>query len=355
MQIVSMDAHLRYTVAVTEDEQGKNRRRVRINHSRGAIRDYLSQFEPGTPVAIEALGSWYWIVDEVEQAGMAPMLVNAGKAKAQLGARNKTDNLDAKGLNLLQRSGTLPTVWIPPSELRDRRELYRTRMYLTRQSTRLKNRILSTLAKYALSDIEVTDRFGRRGREEMAKRIVMLPPNTRIVVNDLLSQLDAHESCIARLESQMQEAHLEDQGVSILDTLPGVGPVLATVIFCEIGDVHRFPSSGHLAAYAGLTPRIHSSGGRTRHLSPSPASNMYLKWAFTEAANIVCLNQSRWPDRHVTRVYKRIRARKGHGPAIGAVARHLAEAAFCMLKRGEAYHEPQPARPRTGKRVPVMS
>lgn len=140
-------------------------------------------------------------------------------------------------------------------------------MYLKRQSTRLKNRILSTLAKHALSDIEVTDRFGKRGREEMAKRIVMLPPNTRMVVSDLLSQLDEHESCIARLESQMQEAYLEDQGVSILDTLPGVGPVLATVIFCEIGYVHRFPSSGHLAAYAGLTPGIHSTRWTPFHVA----------------------------------------------------------------------------------------
>jgi hypothetical protein len=50
-----------------------------------------------------------------------------------------------------------------------------------------------------------------------------------------------------------------------------------------------------------------------------------------------------------------LRGRRGHGQAIGAVARHLAEATYCMLKRGEEYREPQPARPRTGKRVPVMS
>ena len=60
---------------------------------------------------------------------------------------NKTDKLDARGLNRLQRCGTLPTVWIASGELRDQRELPRTRMAFSRTRTRLKNRIHATLAK----------------------------------------------------------------------------------------------------------------------------------------------------------------------------------------------------------------
>ena len=63
---------------------------------------------------------------------------------------NKTDKLDARGLNKLQRIGTLPVVWIPPGQLRDKRELTRTRMVLVAQRTQLKNRIHSTLDKYGL-------------------------------------------------------------------------------------------------------------------------------------------------------------------------------------------------------------
>ena len=219
MQIVSMDAHLRYTVAVVEDEHGKNRHRTRIDHQPGAIRKFASSFSPGTPIAVEALESWYWIINEIEEAGMTPMLVNAGKAKAQMGARNKMDHLDAKGLNMLQRTGTLPTVWIPPAVLRDKRELYRTRMFMKRQSTRLKNRILATLAKYALSDIGFTDRFGKRGRIEMSERIKELSPNTQSVVEELLHQLDEHELCIKAIEGQMKQAHCNDIRIELLDSL----------------------------------------------------------------------------------------------------------------------------------------
>jgi len=63
---------------------------------------------------------------------------------------NKTDKLDARGLNKLQRAGTLPEVWIPPGELRDVRELPRTRMVLVRERTKLKQRIHATLAKYGI-------------------------------------------------------------------------------------------------------------------------------------------------------------------------------------------------------------
>jgi len=67
--------------------------------------------------------------------------------------------------------------------------------------------------------------------------------------------------------------------------------------------------------------------------------NRYLKWAFIEAANAVCLNREAHPYWHVSRLYMRIRGRKGHTKAIGAVARHLAEAAYCMMKKQEPYKE----------------
>jgi hypothetical protein len=69
-------------------------------------------------------------------------------------------------------------------------------------------------------------------------------------------------------------------------------------------------------------------------------SNQYLKWAFIEAANIVCLHHKKHPERVLSRLYERIKSRKGHGEAIGAVARNIAESAFWVLKKKEPYREP---------------
>src|SRR5262249_44003459 len=89
------------------------------------------------------------------------------------------------------------------------------------------------------------------------------------------------------------------------------------------------------------TPRVHASGGKTRFARSRPDVNRYLKWAFIEAANAICLTRRRRPTRHVSRLYERIARRKGHPKAIGAVARHLAEATFWVLSKQEAYREPK--------------
>lgn len=98
-------------------------------------------------MAVETIGNWYWIIDEIEEAGMKPQLVHARKAKLMMGMINKTDKLDARGMNRLQQNRTLPTMWIPSGELRDQRELPRTRMQFSKQAVQLKNRIHANLAK----------------------------------------------------------------------------------------------------------------------------------------------------------------------------------------------------------------
>jgi transposase len=114
-------------------------------------------------VAVEATGNWYWIIDEIEQAGLLPQLVHPRKAKLMMGLTNKTDKLDAQGLNRLQQNETLPTVWIPPGPLRDLRELTRTRLVLVAQRTRLKNRLSATLAKWGCRPASTAIRTERKG------------------------------------------------------------------------------------------------------------------------------------------------------------------------------------------------
>jgi len=340
MQYIAFDSHKHYTLARVEEVEGGTAREVRIDHERGALREFLGSCEGGSSVAVETIGNWYWIVDEIEAAGMVPQLVHARKAKLMMGMVNKTDRLDARGMNQLKRSGTLPTVWIPPGELRDRRDLTRTRMVLVRQRTRLKNRIHATLAKYALSVEGVSDAFGVKGRELIRQRIQALPPQTQFVTERLMETVEHLDGQVQRVEERMMEVFEGRPEVERLMTLPGVGFLLAVVIAEEVGDIGRFASAERLAAYGGTTPRVHSSGGKTRYGPLRPDVNRYLKWAYVEAANSICLNRHRWPDRHVARLYDRIKRAKGHPKAIGAVARHLAEATYWMLFKEEDYREP---------------
>jgi len=342
MDIIAMDCHKHYSLANVQTSDGRRRREERIEHRRGNIRAFLSAYEPGTPVAIETIGNWYWIVDEIEAAGMVPRLVHARKAKLMLGSINKTDKLDVRGLNKLQRIGTLPTVWIPPATIRDQRELPRTRMVFGAARTRVKNRLHSVLDKYGLQDQfeEISDIFGKKGRTILQETLAQLPAQSAYTAELLLERLDQLEGAIRKLEKRMDEIFQPTPPMTLLRSLPGVAQVLSVVIGLEIGDIRRFQWAARLASYAGTVPRVHSSGGKTRYGRTRPDVNHYLKWAYAEAGNSVAVNRKRFPQRHVSQLYTRIRTRRGHAQAVGAVARHLAEATYWMLTKNEPYQEP---------------
>jgi transposase len=338
--IIGCDAHRRYSLFAVLDTTTLSVEQVRVNHKPGAIKEFLADFPEGTPVAVETVGNYYWIVDEIEQAGCVPQLAHAAKAKVIMGNINKTDKLDATGLATLIHLGSLPTVWLPPSEIRDERELHRTRMAFSKVRTALKNRIHATLAKYALNTTGHSDIFVGKGRAWLNRTLKKFPPETGRCVDQELELLDATMEQITAFEERMLERIELTPDMQRLKTIPGVGNILAIVIEREVGTVDRFPEN--LAAYAGVVPKVHSSGGKTRYGRMRKQANNYLKWAFIEAANVVVAHRhhASWREKKVTLVYERICRRKGHATAVGAVARHLAESAFWILTKGEDYQDP---------------
>src|SRR5882724_12113510 len=104
LEYIAFDSHRHYTLAEREEQHSSLARQTRIEHCPGAIRSFLADVVPGTAVAVEATGNWYWIVQEIEQARALPKLVHPRKAKLMMGMINKTDKLDVHGLNRLQRN-----------------------------------------------------------------------------------------------------------------------------------------------------------------------------------------------------------------------------------------------------------
>jgi transposase len=347
-EYIAFDSHKHYTLMEREQVQSGQVVQLRIEHCPGAIRKALAGCQAGTTVAVEAMGSWYWIVEEIEQAGLVPALVHPRKAKLMMGMINKSDKLDVHGLNRLQRNQTLPTVWIAPAQLRDLREVTRVRMVLAQHRTRMKNRLLATLAKYGLPIVDCSDCFSLKAQPQWEALRPQLPPQTQWCTDLLWKQLELVDEQIDQQEKHLEELVEITPEMVLLQTLPGIGLILAAVIALELGDVGRFASAERLASYSGTTPRVHSSGDKTRFGRLRPDVNRYLKWAFIEAGNCVALHASRKPDRHVSQLYQRLRHRKGHAKAIGALARHLAEASYHVLTRKEPYRDPAMGRSQEG-------
>jgi transposase len=339
-QFIGCDAHKKFSVFVAVNEKGQAGPALRVGQDRQLYREFLARLPAHSAIAVEASRNYSWVVDEMERAGHRPKLCNPLEAKRRMGLTNKTDKLDAKGLAILLRNGTLPEVWIPPAELRDQRELLRLRIFLVRMRTRVKNRIHGTLARHNVQ-IPGADLFGVAARKELGSRLPELPAHSREAVEQELAALDFLNLQIESAEERLEAIMKVSAEADLLKTLPCVGTILSMVLMLEIGRVDRFPTATHLASYAGLVPRVHSSGGHTRMGQVCGNVNRNLKWAFVETANLIVINQRQLAGTHVMRLYQRIKRAKNHQKAAVAVARHLAEAAWWVLTRLEVYREPQ--------------
>jgi transposase len=344
-QFIGCDAHKKFSVFVAINERGEYGRPVRVNHDRESMRAFLASLPPNSQIAVETSGSYYWLVEEMEGASHQPHLAHAATAKQRMQGMHKSDPRDAGGLAMLLRNGTLPKVWIPPRQLRDERELLRLRMALVDTRSGYKNRIHGILLRYNLV-IAVEDLYGKTGREKLAERIAELPPWTRESTLKQLEIVDLLEMEIADCEQMLEQMLAASTERDLLKTMPGIGKILSAVIALEVGDIRRFPSSGDLASYAGVVQSANESAGK-KHKSKCPsACNYYLKWAFIEAGNVVAMHRHRWPERHVARLYERVKKKTGlHGKAVVAVGRHLAESTYWMLTQQQLYREPKSQQP----------
>lgn len=200
----------------------------------------------------------------MEQSGHHPKLCHPLEAKRRMALTKKTDKLDARGLAILLRNGTLPEIWIPPGEVRDQRELLRLRIFLVRLRTPVKNRIHGTLSRHNVQ-VPGSDLFGVEGRLQLGGRLPELPMHRREAVEQELATLDFLETQIESAEKRLEAIMKVSVEADLLKTLPCVGKILSMVLMLEIGRVDRFPTAAHLASYAGLVPpRVHSSGGHTK-------------------------------------------------------------------------------------------
>ena len=238
-QFIGCDAHKKFSVFVAVNEKGHAGEALRVVHDRQVYREFLARLPPHSSIAVEASGSYSWLVDEMERSGHRPKLCNPLEAKRRMGLTKKTDTLDARGLAILLRNGTLPEVWIPPGELRDQRELLRLRIFLVHLRTRVKNRIHGTLARHNVQ-VPGADLFGVAARRLLGARLPELPEHSREAIEQELATLDFLETQIESAEQRLEAIMQVSVEADLLKTLPCVGPILSMVLMLEIGRVDLF-------------------------------------------------------------------------------------------------------------------
>jgi transposase len=327
------------------------------------LRDWLGAHRV-TQVVMEATGVYWKPVWAVLEDEFELLLVNARHVKQVPG--RKTDVSDAAWLCRLAEAGLLRASFVPPKPVRALRNLTRYRKTQIQERAREANRLHKALEDTGIKlDCVASDLLGVSGRRmlealvsgttdpsvlaDLAKgRLRAKLPALRealegrfdrlhgVWIGAILKHIDFLDEQIASLTEAIGEQIAPfEAAVELLRSIPGVQRRAAEVIIAEIGvDMSVFPDAKHLASWAGQCPGNDQSAGKRRSGKTRNGSK-WLDWALEESA----LAATRTHDCYLAAQYARLRPRRGHKKALGAVKHSILVICWHMLTTGELYND----------------
>ncbi len=326
MKYIGLDIHKDFCIATEMDKEGNIlRENYRINTTQKDLQDYFSTIQNGT-VAIESTGIWEYIYETIHALGFPVILVNPVKTRAIAEAKIKTDHVDSQILAHLLRSNLLPTVYIGDKKMRELKHLITERLFLTKQTTQLKNRITSELLRRGHHPhINI---FTQKGRHYLHS--LSIPSITRE-----LTILESMETEIAAINTELKNHYTNTPQAHLLTTIPGIGYYTALSLIAIIGDITRFSTSEKLTAYLGLAPATHQSGNHIHHGPITKQGPAHLRWLLIQCTWI---HVTKYPNSFLTRFYTRIAKKKGKTKAIVATTRKMTRVIYWILTNKEPFH-----------------
>jgi transposase len=317
-----------------------------------------------THVAMESTGVYWKPIYAILEGAFEIVVANAQHVKKVPG--RKTDVKDAEWIADLLCHGLLRPSFVPPSPIRELRDLTRYRRKLVESRTAERNRLLKLLetANIKLASV-ATDVFGVSGllmlhalvegkatAQEMAelakKQLRKKIPELELALE---GKVEEHHRFLLRVQLRRLRAVEEDLGIleqriqeklkpyaaqfTLLQEIPGIDETLAAAIIAELGvDMGVFENVSQLSSWAGVCPGNNESAGKRRS-SRIPKGNVYLKTALVEAAN----SAAKAKGTYLRDKFYRLKARRGYKRAAVAVGHKILVAIYHMLSHQVCYNE----------------
>ena len=284
--VAGFDVHRTQITFDALDTETGEVHRGRIAADPESVRGWVGRFEgQRVDVAVEACTGWLFVCEALREAGAVAHLAETDETHARRGKkrRAKTDRQDARWLRVLLAEGRLPEAWIPPAHVREWRTRTRLRKTLVDERTSWLQRIQATLFHHGVGG--VPDQLLRvRGRAFLSE--LELPDAARERIEVALQMIDALDRQLAPLERDIRALARRQAGCRELMRHYGIGPVTATSIVAELGDVSRLSASRKAVRCAGLDVGVHRSDQHSRPGKLTRQGSPHLRWALYEAAPV---------------------------------------------------------------------
>jgi transposase len=325
-----IDLHSNNSVVVVSDEADRIIYQRRLPNDLIQIRAALAPYRDElVGVVIEATFNWYWLVDDLMKEGYRVHLANPAAIRQYEGLKYSGDFADAAHLAQLLRLGLLPEGYIYPPEERPVRDLSRKRMQLVRSRTAQILAIENVLARQ--TGARMTSEMVKHLDEEQVNELGFAP-DVALAMKANLAVMQTLQSEIGVLERRLAERVTLRPEYSLLKSVPGIGPILATTIMLEMGTITRFADVGNFSSYCRCVESRRESNSKKKGEGNTKNGNKYLAWAFVEAANFAI---RACPE--AKRFYERKKRRRNAIVAIKALAHKLARACYHMLRERKPF------------------
>lgn len=332
---IGLDTAKRHFQVHGVDENGKPVLRKKL--SRSAVIPFFSNL-PACVVGLEAsCGSHYW-ARELEKCGHTVKQMSPQYVIPYIKS-NKNDMNDAEGIC---EAVTRPNMRFVPTksvEQQDILALHRIRERLVGNRTALANQIRGLLMELGMTipqGIRKLRTLLPEIYEDTSNRLSLLE---RDYLSDLYTDLVELDAKINKYSKKIEEISRTSEKCRLLETIPGIGALTATALVAAVGDAKNFKNGRQMAAWLGLVPKQHSSGGKTSLRSISKRGDVYLRCLFMHGARATishlssqCENEFLW--------LRAVIDRRGIHKAIAAQANKTVRIAWAVLMTGEEYQKP---------------